>query len=124
LVRTPIIVIGVVGRVLMRRRGNRAEVTTIAAIAIVYFLYNAGYWLPFGGGTPGPRFLIPALPFLAIGLAPAYRRLPALTLGLAIPSAVFMLAGTPTFPPPRGHGTPPPPPPPLPPPPPPPPPAP
>jgi hypothetical protein len=98
LVLTPIVVMCVVGLVLMRRKGNRAEVNVIAAIAIVYFLYNAGYWLPFGGGTPGPRFLIPALPFLAIGLASAYRRFPALTLGLAIPSAVFMLVGTLTYP--------------------------
>ena len=63
------------------------------AVAAVYFIYNSGYWLPYGGGTPGPRFLIPALPFVAIGLAFAYRRLPALTLGLAIPSALFMLVG-------------------------------
>ena len=70
----------------------------IVAVGIAYFLYNAGYWLPFGGGSPGPRFLIPALPFLAIGLAPAYRRLPALTLALAIPSVTFMVAGALTFP--------------------------
>jgi hypothetical protein len=70
----------------------------IAAVAIVFFLYNAGYWLPFGGGSPGPRFMIPALPFLALGLATAYRRLPALTLVLAVPSVVFMLAGALTFP--------------------------
>jgi hypothetical protein len=98
LVLTPIIVMSVVGVLLMRKRGQRAEANVILAIAGVYFLYNAGYWLPFGGGTPGPRFLIPALPFLALGLATAYRRLPALTLGLAIPSALFMLAGTLTYP--------------------------
>jgi hypothetical protein len=98
LVLTPIIVMCVVGVLLMRNRGQRAEANVILAMAAVYFLYNAGYWLPFGGGTPGPRFLMPALPFLALGLATAYRRLPALTLGLAIPSAVFMLAGTLTYP--------------------------
>jgi hypothetical protein len=81
----------------MRRRGHRAEANTILAIAAVYFIYNSGYWLPFGGGTPGPRFLIPALPFVAIGLAYAYKRLPALTLGLAIPSALFMVVGSMTY---------------------------
>ena len=70
----------------------------IGAVAIGYFLYDTGYWLPFGGGSPGPRFLIPMLPFLAIGLASAYRRLPALTLALAIPSVTFMLAGALTYP--------------------------
>jgi hypothetical protein len=98
LVLTPVIVMSVVGVFLMRRRGHRAEANVILGIAAVYFLYNSGYWLPFGGGTPGPRFLIPALPFLAIGLAYAYQRLPALTLGLAIPSALFMFAGTLTYP--------------------------
>jgi hypothetical protein len=97
LVVTPIIACCVIGVVLMRSR-NRAEANVIAGVALSYFIYNSGYWLPFGGGTPGPRFLIPALPFLALGLAPAYRRFPALTLGLAIPSALFMLAGVLTFP--------------------------
>jgi hypothetical protein len=95
---TPVLVMGIVGAVMMRRRGRPAEAAVIGATGIAYFLYNAGYWLPFGGGSPGPRFLIPALPFLALGLAPAYRRFPALTLALAIPSATFMLAGALTFP--------------------------
>lgn len=95
---TPIVVLAAAGLVLMHRRGHRAEAKVIAAVSIVYFLYNAGYWLPMGGGTPGPRFLIPALPFLALGLAFAYRRMPAITLALAIPSALFMCAGAITFP--------------------------
>jgi hypothetical protein len=94
---TPIIVMAVIGVFMMRRR-HRAEANTILAVAVVYFIYNSGYWLPYGGGTPGPRFLIPALPFVAIGLAYAYRRLPALTLGLTVPSALFMVVGTLTYP--------------------------
>jgi hypothetical protein len=98
LVLTPIVVMCIVGVLLMRRTDRRAEANVILAIAAVYFIYNSGYWLPFGGGTSGPRFLIPALPFIALGLAPAYRRFPALTLGLAIPSALFMVVGSLTFP--------------------------
>jgi hypothetical protein len=98
LVLTPIIVMAIVGVFMMRRQGHRAEANTILAVAAVYFIYNSGYWLPFGGGTPGPRFLIPALPFVAIGLAFAYKRLPALTLGLAIPSGLMMLVGSLTYP--------------------------
>src|SRR3954465_14763357 len=97
LVLTPIVIMAVIG-VFMMRREHRAEANTILAVGAVYFIYNSGYWLPFGGGTPGPRFLIPALPFLAIGLAYAYKRLPAVTLGLAIPSALMMLAATLTYP--------------------------
>ena len=95
---TPVLAMALVGVLLMHRRGRVTEARVIGAIAAVYFVYNAGYWLTYGGGTPGPRFLIPALPFLALGLATAYRRQPALTLGLAIPSALFMVAGTLTFP--------------------------
>jgi hypothetical protein len=98
LILTPIVAMAVLGVFLMRRDGHRAEANTILAVAAVYFLYNAGYWLPFGGGTPGPRFLIPALPFVAVGLAYAYKRLPALTLGLAIPSGLLMVIGTITYP--------------------------
>lgn len=95
---TPVIAVAVAGVMLMRRGRFRTEANVIAAIAAVYFLYNAGYWLTFGGGTPGPRFLIPALPFVALGLAPAYRRWPAVTLALAIPSAVFMVSAALVYP--------------------------
>jgi len=95
---TPVVAMGIAGALTMRRRGHRAEANVILAVAALYFLYNAGYWLPFGGGSPGPRFLIPALPFLALGLATAWRRWPAHTLVLAVPSAVFMLAAALTHP--------------------------
>ena len=51
-----------------------------------------------GGGTPGPRFLMPIVPYLALPLALAYRRFPVTTLALAVPSALFMLTATLTFP--------------------------
>jgi hypothetical protein len=94
----PVLVMGVVGTVLLHRRGRRAEAWTIAGVGAVYLVYNSGYWLPFGGGTPGPRFLMPLLPFLALPLVLAYRRFPLTTLGLAVPSALFMLTATLTFP--------------------------
>jgi len=95
---TPILAVAVAGAVLMRQGKRRAESNVVLAVTAVYFLYNAGYWLPFGGGAPGPRFMIPALPFLALGLAVAYRRMPAMTLAMAIPSVVMMVAGSMTYP--------------------------
>ncbi len=37
-----------------------------AAISVAFLAVNVGYVLPLGGWTPGPRFLLPALPFVAI----------------------------------------------------------
>jgi hypothetical protein len=79
-------------------RTRRAEARTIAALAIAYLVYNAGYWLPFGGGSPGQRFLIPILPFLALGLGPAWKRWPAVTLALTAISATTMVAATMSYP--------------------------
>ena len=95
---TPILAVAVVGLFLMRQGRWRAEANLALAVAAVFFIYNSGYWLPFGGGTPGPRFMIPALPFVALGLAVAYRRIPATCLAMAIPSAIFMLVASMTYP--------------------------
>jgi hypothetical protein len=98
LVLSPVLALAVVGNVLLYRRGRRAEALVIGSVSLAFLIYNAGYWLPFGGGSPGPRFLIPMLPFLAVPLALAYRRFPAVTLALAIPSAVLTLVATTTQP--------------------------
>ena len=53
----PVLVMAIAGVVaLHRERRHRAEANVIIAIALAYFVYNAGYWLPLGGGSPGPRF--------------------------------------------------------------------
>jgi hypothetical protein len=95
---TPVLVMAVAGVVAMHREGRRAEARTIGALALAYLVYDAGYWLPFGGGSPGPRFLVPILPFLAIGLGPAWRRWPAQTLALAVISATTMVTATMSYP--------------------------
>jgi len=94
----PVLVMAIVGVVMIHRCGRRAEARVIAAVALAYLVYNAGYWLPMGGGSPGPRFLIPILPFLALGLGPAWRRWPAVTLALAAISATTMVAATISYP--------------------------
>lgn len=66
-------------------QGWRAEALACGAAAAGFLLVNAGYFLPYGGNSPGPRFFAPALPFLGVGLAPVLRsrrlRLPTLALG-------------------------------------------
>ncbi len=53
LAMTPVVALGVYGLVLLHRRGLRAEAWTVAALALAFFVYDTGYWLPFGGGSPG-----------------------------------------------------------------------
>jgi hypothetical protein len=98
LVLTPVLLMAVVGVFLMHRRGRRVEALTIGGVAVAYLLYNAAYWQPLGGGTPGPRFMTPVLPFLALGLAFAYRHRPATTLALAVPSVLWMALANVTYP--------------------------
>jgi hypothetical protein len=95
---SPVLAMGAVGTVLLYRRGHRAEALTIAGICVCYLGYNSGYYLPFGGGSPGPRFLITLLPFLAVPLALAFRRFPGPTVALAAISVVTAVAATITHP--------------------------
>lgn len=102
---TPVVAAAVYGLVLLARRGHRPEALACGAIVAATFLYNAGYWLPFGGGVPGPRFLLPMLPFAAIGLAVALRERPGPALALGAASIAGMVAATLTEPQTAGQDT-------------------
>jgi hypothetical protein len=97
LVMTPIVAAGVAGCVLLWRRGFRSEAGLIAALVLVELVWNSarhpvGFAL--GGWSPGPRFLIPLLPFLCFALAPALRRAPATVGALALISTGAMVVAT------------------------------
>ena len=94
----PVLALAALGVVLLYRRGNRAEATVTAGICLAYLLYNSGYYLPFGGAAPGPRFLIAMLPFLGVPLALAYRRWPGPVLALGAASIVTLGLATLTHP--------------------------
>ncbi len=47
-----------------RERRWRAEFWMALGIPLTFLLLNAGYFYTLGGSSPGPRFLVPALPYL------------------------------------------------------------
>ena len=62
-----------------------------APSSVAFLVLELGYYDPYGGDSPGPRFFIPALPFLALGLAPAFARWRVVT---ALFAAASVLAST------------------------------
>ncbi len=95
---SPVLVMGAIGTVLLYRRGKRAEALTICGICFCYLAYNSGYYLPFGGGFMGPRFLDTLLPFLAFPIALALKRFPGPTVALAAVSITTTVIATITHP--------------------------
>jgi hypothetical protein len=95
---SPMLLAGALGAVLMYRRGRRAEALTIGGVCLCYLGYNSGYYLPFGGGFMGPRFLTTMLPFLAVPIAIACKRWPGPTLALGAASIATTVIATITHP--------------------------
>jgi hypothetical protein len=95
---SPVLVMAAIGTVVLYRRGRRAEALTITGICLCYLIYNSGYYLPFGGGFMGPRFLTTMLPFLACPLGIALKRYPGPTIALAAISITTTVIATITHP--------------------------
>ncbi|HEY5044891.1 MAG TPA: hypothetical protein VII53_03435 [Solirubrobacteraceae bacterium] len=95
---SPVLIMGAIGAVLLYKRGKRAEALTIGGICLCYVGYNSGYYLPFGGGFMGPRFLTTMLPFLAVPLGIACKRYPGPTIALAAISITTTVLATITHP--------------------------
>ena len=101
---SPWLIAGVPGLGFLFRRGFREEALAAGMIVLTYVVLNAGLVDWHGGWAMGPRYLIPAIPFLAVGamgLVQAWpvrsrqRRALAWVGGAAaIVSAALMLMGT------------------------------
>ncbi|MDQ4029673.1 MAG: hypothetical protein M3168_01390, partial [Actinomycetota bacterium] len=72
----------------------RREAILVGGIFAAFLVYNAGYYAPFGGFVPGPRFLIPTIPFLLVAVAAALRARPLPVLALALVSVAAMTVAT------------------------------
>jgi hypothetical protein len=89
----PWFILAPVGLLAARRSGLRREVLVCGTIVAAFLAFNAGYYLPFGGWTPGPRFLLPALPFAAVLVALVPRAFrPIVVVLVAVSVAIFFVA--------------------------------
>ena len=98
---SPICLVGAVGVVLLYRRARR-QALLLGALVAMFLAYNAGYTLnaagPFGGDTPGPRFLIVILPVLLVSAGLAARASPGAAAALLVASVSSMALVTATTP--------------------------
>jgi len=78
----------------MARRGRRAEAVVCLLAFLALWLTNSAFNFWHAGWSYGPRLLVPALPFLALGLAPVFDRLPRLATAAAVVSALLLFFAT------------------------------
>jgi hypothetical protein len=88
----PVLALAPAGCILLWKRSRPREAAFIGGVCLTYLIYNAAYYSPLGGATPGPRFLILVIPFAALALAPVVRACPLSLLALALPSFALLLA--------------------------------
>jgi len=90
----PLILLAVPGAVaLFRVKGlPRLACALMVSFFLARLLINASYYEPYGGFSPGPRFLVGSLPFLAILASVGWLRLPEITLGVAGGAGLFSIA--------------------------------
>ncbi len=90
---SPVLVAAAFGLFLLAKQFRR-EALVCGAVTGVFVFINIGYFDPYGGVSPGPRFLVPSLPFLALGLGLAFARHFRLTAALTLLSMVPIAALT------------------------------
>lgn len=69
---SPVLLFSLWGLTAMWRSARRPEALLVASVASLFLLLNASFNGWHGGGTIGPRYLIPAIPFLCVALVPAF----------------------------------------------------
>lgn len=95
LVSSPILIMIVPGIVLLFRKKNlRAELVFTAAVSLIFMLFVASIHAWYGGSAPGPRYLVPAYPFMFLLTVFAFKRFPRSYTAVALLSICINLAIT------------------------------
>jgi hypothetical protein len=93
---SPVLALAVVGWPALHR-AHRGVAWVCAGVVAGFFVLIASFHAWYGGWTPGPRYLIPCLPFAVLPMGFAFARLPCIALAagalsIAIMSAITLVA--------------------------------
>lgn len=89
---TPIVAVGLIGLVHLARRRSTREVGVVGLVVFGAFVAVQGGWFSVtAGASPGPRYVVAALPFVAVGVAEMWRWSRGVVVGAGIVGAVPML---------------------------------
>lgn len=91
---SPVVLLAVAASLFLLIRSGPARVD--ALVALVVFLgflivQSGGVDPPYGGESTGPRYMIPALPFMAAPLAAVWHRIPRIAASVALVGALVMV---------------------------------
>jgi len=99
LVATPIVIVAVVAAISTSlKRGKQDDVVMAIAMFAIYLMVPILWGNPWGGASPGPRYMSLALPFLVVPVAQAWVRWPRFTAFTAGVSVLTMSSATVTEP--------------------------
>lgn len=94
-VTSPVLLAAFAGAfLLLRGRRRRAEIVLSLAVFVALWLINASFKEWHAGFSLGPRYLLPALPLVGLGLPAAFARLPRITLAGSVLSMALVLGAT------------------------------
>ena len=103
---TPVVLVGVVGCLFLlrgtgagdRQAGSRRDALVTLALLAAFVGLMGGWNNPTGGASPGPRYVLPAVPFCVIGVAWVWERASQWVVAAAVLGAATMGIATFTLP--------------------------
>jgi len=87
----PFLMLAIPGLWIVWRKNRRARISAAVSAVVILsaLLINSGYYEPYGGFSPGPRFLVWSLPFWIVPAAAGFAACGPIPRGLAIGAGFF-----------------------------------